>query len=359
MVKKILISLLPVGIFIFLISGYYPHITENVYSLLIFKMLGQAISSLTGLLPFSLAEFVIVLSAIFLIGYIIKAVLSITKTKQKGKILKTFILNLLAAAGIIYFSFLILWGINYNRVKLDEIFNLNIEVPTQRELNGLCEDLLGRANSLRTGLAENRRGVLELPYNKKIGLKIAYKGFENASLHYPNLDGKYGAPKGLMLSKVMCYTGITGFNFPFTGEANINMAIPEHFFPCTVTHEMAHQRGFAREDEANYIAYITCINHPDIYFQYSGTLLALDYSMSALSKIDKSKYNELRSYFSKGVANDLNFNKEFWSRYSGPIEKASDKINDAYLKAHGQEAGIKSYGAMVDLLIAEYRKNKI
>lgn len=355
MIKKIFISLIPAGIFMFVISGYYPHITENVYSSFIYKILGQTISSLTGLFPFSLAELVIILSAAFLIGYILKTLLSLTNRKEKGKILKMFVLNLLAAAGIIYFSFLILWGFNYNRIKLYEIYNLNIEAPTQQELNALCEDLIRRANSLRIDLDENSLGVLELPYDKTYALKIAYKGFENASLHYHNLDGKYRAPKGVRLSKVMCYMGITGFIFPFTCEANVNMAIPDPFFPCTVTHEMAHQRGFAREDEANFIAYITCVNHPDLYFQYSGTLMALDYSMSALYNNDKSKYDELVSYFSRAVTNDLNFNKEFWARYSGPIEKASNKINDTYLKAHRQKAGIKSYGEVVDLLIAEYR----
>lgn len=347
--------LLLIGILIFLVSGYYPYITEKIYSLFIYKMLSQSISRLTGLFPFSLAEGVIVFSAIFIIAYTLRFGVSLGKTKKMEEI-KKFLLNLLTVAGIIYFSFQILWGLNYNRMRLDEILSLDAQTPTQEELIGLCEDLILQTNKLRTSLNQSTDNVMTLPYEKAQALKIAYKGFENASLYYPRLDGKYGRPKGIILSKPMCYTGISGFFFPFTSEANVNMSTPDPFFPCTITHEMAHQRGFAREDEANFIAYIACINHPDIYFQYSGTLSALSYSMRALRKINNSKYNELLTTYSEGVARDLKFNNDFWNRYSGPIEKASDKINDTYLKTQNQKTGVKSYGAMVDLLIAEYRR---
>ncbi len=197
---------------------------------------------------------------------------------------------------------------------------------------------------------------MELPYNKKYILKTAHLGYDKASLQYTKLKGNYGTPKAILLSTPMCYTGITGFYFPFTNEANINMSEPDSFLPFTTTHEMAHQIGFAKEDEANYIAYIACINHPDINFQYSGTLSALSYSFNALRKSDAEKYKELILTCSTGVINDLKYNQDFWKKYSGPVEKIDDKINDTYLKSQNQQSGTKSYGAMVDLLLAEYRK---
>lgn len=333
--------------------------TEKVYSRFIYKILGQTISSFFGLIPLSMAELIIGFSAVFALGYMIKTAYYLVTHPNREKIFKKFIVDIFCIVGLVYFCFVILWGINYNRLSFEEMLNLNTKSPTQEELVRLCYDLATRANSLRDGLNENSDGVMMLPYERTQALEIAYKGFEKASSSYPILDGKYGRPKGIMLSELMCYTGITGFIFPFTGEANINTKTPEPFFPSTVTHEMAHQRGIAREDEANFIAYVTCIHHPDTYFQYSGTLLALSYSMSALRKANTSEYKEFISGLSPGVVRDLNFNSEFWNRYSGPVEEASSKINDTYLKANKQKAGIKSYGAMVDLLIAEYRKNNI
>jgi hypothetical protein len=353
----ILILLLPLGIILTQVSRIFPNFIEKFYSSFFYKIIANILSALTRFLPFSLAELIIVSFSILTLGYILKTIFKLYKCKNKRfKILKNAILNAFVAVGLIYFSFQILWGFNYQRPTLDKIFELNVRKSSSNELALLCESLVYRTNTLRQEINENENGVMELPYNKKYILKTAHLGYDSASLQYTKLNGNYGTPKAILLSTPMCYTGITGFYFPFTNEANINMAEPVSFLPFTTTHEMAHQRGFAKEDEANYISYLACINHPDVNFQYSGTLAALSYSINALRKNDPERYNALISTCSKGVLNDLNYNYEFWARYSGPIEKINDKINDTYLKSQNQKSGTKSYGAMVDLLLADYRK---
>lgn len=270
--------------------------------------------------------------------------------------LKNFGLNTLAVLGVIYFSFQLLWGFNYQRLSLDKIFELNIQASSSTEVVELCKALIKKSNSLRESLNEDKNGVMQLPYSKRHMLKTAYLGYDKASLKYPRLRGNYGTPKGILLSIPMCYTGFTGFYFPFTSEANVNTSAPDSILPFTTSHEMAHRRGYAKEDEANYIAYIACINHPDINFKYSGTLSALSYSFNALKENDSQKYNELLLTCSSSVLNDLKYKDSFWQGYSGTIEKIGETINDTYLKAENQESGTKSYGEMVDLLLAEHRK---
>ena len=351
------ILLLPLGIILSQISRIFPNFIENYYSSFLYKIIASSLSTITGFLPFSLAEFIIISFPTFILWYILKTIITLFKGNNKRlEIIKNFILNILAITGVIYFSFQILWGFNYQRLTLDKVFQLNVRKSSSKELGDLCEILVNNSNTLRKKVIENKNGVMEIPYNKNYILKTAQLGYDSASLKYPKLKGNYGTPKGILLSIPMCYTGITGFYFPFTNEANINMEEPDSFLPFTTAHEMAHQRGFAKEDEANYIAYIACINHPDIIFQYSGTLSALSYSFSALQKSDPQKYSELILTCSISVLNDLKFNQEFWTRYSGPIEKINDKINDTYLKSQNQQSGTKSYGAMVDLLLAQYRK---
>ena len=339
-------------------STLLPNYIENFYSSFFYKIIATILSALTGFFPFSLAELIIVCFSTFALWYISKMILDLYRYKNKRvETSKNFALNILALTGVIYFSFQLLWGFNYQRLPLDKIFELNIRNSSPTEVADLCKTLINNSNTLRENLKENKNGIMELPYTKQYMLKTAYLGYNNASLKYPKLKGDYGIPKSILLSIPMCYTGITGFYFPFTNEANINMAEPDSFLPFTTAHEMAHQRGFAKEDEANYIAYIACINHPDVNFQYSGTLAALSYSFSALRKIDARKFKQLILTCSTSVLNDLNYNQRFWKGYSGPIESLGDKINDTYLKAQNQESGTQSYGAMVDLLLAEHRKN--
>ncbi|MBK5240102.1 DUF3810 domain-containing protein [Clostridium sp.] len=355
--RIILILLLPLGIILTQMSRIIPGFIEKFYSSFFYKIIANILSALTRFLPFSLAELIIVSFAVFTLWYILKTVVELYKCKNRRlKILKNTVLNIFATLGLIYFSFQILWGFNYQRLTLNKIFELNVRKSSSNELALLCESLVDRTNTLRQKINEDQSGVMELPYNKKYILKTAHLGYDSASLQYTKLKGNYGTPKAILLSTPMCYTGITGFYFPFTNEANINIAEPVSFLPFTTTHEMAHQLGFAKEDEANYISYIACINHPDVNFQYSGTLAALSYSISALRKDNPEIYNTMILTCSKGVLNDLNYSHEFWAKYSGPIEKINDKINDTYLKSQNQKSGTRSYGAMVDLLLAEYRK---
>ncbi|MGH4050902.1 MAG: DUF3810 domain-containing protein [Clostridium sp.] len=355
--QLLLILLLPLGIVITQLSKIFPTFIENFYSSFIYKIIAKILSVITGLLPFSLAELILISFVILTLLYILNMIFTICKYKNKRlKILKIFIINILATSGLIYFSFQVLWGFNYQRLTLNKLFELNVRSSSSNELALLCESLTDSSNALREKINENQYGVMELPYNRKYILETAHLGYDKASLQYPKLKGNYGTPKAILLSNTMSYTGITGFYFPFTGEANINMTEPDSFLPFTTTHEMAHQIGFAKEDEANYLAYVACINHPDVNFQYSGTLAALSYSYNVLHKIDPERYKDLILTCSTGVINDLNYNQEFWQKYSGPVDKIGDKVNDTYLKSQNQKSGTKSYGAMVDLLLANYRK---
>ena len=171
------------------------------------------------------------------------------------------------------------------------------------------------------------------------------------------LKGIYSRPKGVYSSKLLCYAGITGIFMPFTYEANVNMMTPDPSFPHTIMHEMAHQRGFSREDEANFVGYLACKYHPDYDFQYSGYYHALVYSLNTLYGYDKDKSDEIMGMLSKDVLKDMTYENNFWKQFESPIEEITTAINDNYLKANHQYDGVYSYGRVVDLLLAERRQN--
>ncbi|PKM77283.1 MAG: hypothetical protein CVU90_08230 [Firmicutes bacterium HGW-Firmicutes-15] len=173
------------------------------------------------------------------------------------------------------------------------------------------------------------------------------------------MGGRYGQPKGIFLSEPMSYLGFAGVYSPFTGEANINMSLPDAMLPCTVSHEMAHQWGFAREDEANYIAYLTCNLNPNPDFQYSGNLLAVIISMNMLKKYDIERYLQLQEKYSHGVREDLKNYSVFLKKHESIAGNISNDVNDLYLKSNRQVDGVYSYNRMVDLLIADFRSKKI
>jgi hypothetical protein len=164
-----------------------------------------------------------------------------------------------------------------------------------------------------------------------------------------------GRAKPVLLSPLMSYLGIGGIYAPFTGEANVNATLPDWDRPFTVCHELAHQRGFAREDEANYLAYLACRSHPDRDFQYSGTFQAALYVLGALYAADRPAYDAVRPSLPPPLERDLAALAAWRARYKSRLSRVQDRVNDTYLRTQGQREGVRSYGRMVDLLLAERR----
>lgn len=350
------ILLLPLFISVNYILSFYPSTVESIFTRGFNKPILQLLSSITGIFSFSIGEIILISFVIFLTIYLVVFIKNLFKKQNKFYLLKDFIAKVLLIITGIYVLFLLLWGFNYQRLPLSTIVDLNVEPADISDLEGLNRDLIERTNSLRSLVLEDDNGVMYIEDGVDGIISRAKDGFNRISKTIPQLDGKFGKPKKIFFSKALTYTGIAGIYFPFTGEANINTNIPLLTLPSTIIHEMAHQRGFAREDEANYIAYLACISHPNIDFQYSGTLLALIHSMNELFKYDKEKYFELQQQYSDGVKRDLKYISKFWKSYEGPVERNFSEMNNAYLKSNLQRDGVYSYGRMVDLLMAEYKK---
>lgn len=350
-VKYIIILLLPIVGIINIVTRKYPPFIERFYSNSINKIVRQGLSLTTGVLPFSVAEVLLIALYAILAGMLLTLIMKL----RKGGFVK-YLTTIVAYLSGLYILFILLWGLNYNRLSFDKIAKLNVEKSSKQQLMSLCNNLIEKANSLRVLVKEDSNGVMTIEGGYRNVFKRASIGYEQISKKYPPLSGRYGPPKPVFLSEAMCYTGITGMYMPYTGEANVNVKIEDFMLPNTTAHEMAHQRGFAKEDEANYISYLACTMHPDKDFQYSGVMLALINSMNALAKADLESYKQLRNNYSEGVKRDLLYQNAFWQKYSGKIDEISNKVNNTYLKSNGQQDGVASYGRMVDLLLAEYKK---
>jgi hypothetical protein len=261
----------------------------------------------------------------------------------------------LAVAGAVYLAFLLSWGLNYAREPFALLAGLDTSPARTAELRAVCEQLVARANQLRVGLPEDGRGVMRLPDGLPGALARAQAGYREAAVVYAVLGGHAPRPKPLASSRVFSYLGITGIFFPWTGEPNVNADVPDPDLPFAVSHEMAHARGFAREDEAGYIGYLACSFHPDPDFRYSGVLAATVYALNALWAVDRKAHDEVAGRRSPAVRRDLQALQEWSDRYSGRLSRASRRVNNAYLRSQGQAEGVRSYGRMVDLLIAERR----
>ncbi|MGI6123509.1 MAG: DUF3810 domain-containing protein [Acetivibrionales bacterium] len=354
--KFLSIMLIPLALLIKWIMSQYPEFTENVYSRGIYKYIMQPVSLLTGLIPFSVAEMALIFLLIFVPVRLIYLVVKAIKT-GKWSTFMPFVANLVLIGSLWFFIQMMVWNINYERLPYSQLAGINMQDSSVEELDALCRWLVDNTNKLREQVSENEDGVMFVEGGYKSVFKRVQKGYEAVAQKYPFLGGKYGPPKPVLLSRLMSHTNIIGIYSCLTGEANIDIDIPHIELASTTMHEMAHQRGFAREDEANYIAYITCMAHPDADFKYSGSVMALQYSMNALYAESPDRYFAIAKNYSDGYLRDLEAERTYWNQFQGIARDVSDKMNDTYLKLNGEEDGVKSYGRMIDLLLAEHKSS--
>lgn len=325
---------------------------EFLYSQKIYLNIAHTLSLVFNIFPFSFGE----LFVIFLVIILFYKLILIIKDFSIKRLIN-YMLNIIMLIITLQVIFWCFWGINNYRYTVDKLADINLTPSSIEKLNEVCIYLIEKTNNLRTSMPENDLGISFIPGNYEYVFnysKIAY----NYSSEFYNFipKGYFCKPKAMLASELMCKMNYTGIYNPFTNEANINIMEPEFKIPFTVCHELAHQRGFAKENEANFISFLTCISSKNIYFEYSGYLSALIYCTNALYEADKNMYVNIRKSYSEGVIRDLNYLSSFWSKYKGKTAEIASKNNDRFLKSTNQPQGVKSYGMVVDLIIAYYGK---
>lgn len=335
---------------------------ERYYSLGFYPLWAGALSALTGLLPFSLAEWLVALfAAVCLTGLVCFVATLVRYRRSWGRVLLRYSLRLVSLLAAVALLFTMGGGLNYYRYSFTHYSGLEVRPSETDQLADLCRELLAQANTLRQTLPEDSRGVSQLQQEGMALSRQANAGYQALAARNQQYARLFDLstrvpPKPVFFSKAMSYMQIVGFFFPYTIEANVNVDITHFGIPNAMTHELAHIAGFMREDEANFIAYLACRENPDPFFQYSGTMLALIHSTNALHSRAPELHSQIMAEAHPGVRRDLVADSLYYQQHDTKFGEFSTKVNDTYLKANSQTDGVASYGRMVDLLLADYRQ---
>ena len=358
--RLFLLLLTPVAAVLLYVAKRNPWFTEYVFARGFFKIYSQIFSMLSGAFAFSLAEYGIIFAVFAVPAIIVFEIVHIVKTKGKRLyIIFRDLLTVACIASLAYFLLVVGCSVNYYRYSFADIAGLTVRDSSVEELKALCFELGERASAARAKITtEDEEGCMVLPGGmNELALKCR-DAYNKLAGTYPCVGGFYARPKCIIHSTFMSRTEFTGVYVPFTMESNVNIDVPHYSIASTMCHELAHLRGFIREDEANYLAYLACTASDDPVLQYSGLAEALIYAGNALAGKDMDAYSELYASVDQGIIRDFVANSRYWDQFHNTvISNTADAINDSYLKANDQEDGVQSYGRVVDLLLAEYRKN--
>ncbi len=313
---------------------------------------------LTNLIPFSFAELLVLLIplALFLLIFY-----GIKYRSQTVRSVLAYIVILLSGVSFLFSTFVLNHGIGYHTTELGDRISLANDPVYVTELAETAEKLIDEIHIHLPLIEYERSGASNMPYSLTHMNDKLMDAYDSLAAKYDFIQNPNSRVKPVMLSELMSYSHFTGFYTFFTGEANINIDFPDYTLPYTAAHELAHQRGIARENEANFVAFLACMESPDCYIRYCGLVNMYEYVANALYSADnspgKTRYYEVTSKLDPRIRGEMNAYSEFFSKYRhSAISNVTTSINDSFLKANGNEEGSKSYGLVVNLAVSYYKE---
>ena len=268
----------------------------------------------------------------------------------------TYIGILLSVVALIGSIFIWNFAAGYWGRSLDQKLGLDRRDCSAEELYLTAELLSQQMHALSDEIVFLEDGFSVMPYSYEEMNEKLLDAYDSFAADHDFIDHFYSRVKPIMLSEPMSYTHITGVYSFFTGEANINVNFPDYCVPFTAAHELAHQRGISREDEANFVAFLVCMESDDPYIRYSACLNLYEYVANALAEADTKRFYESYGALPVEVQREEAAYSEFFEKYRDNVAAdISDATNDSYLQLQGVPQGSRSYNLVVDLAVAYFR----
>jgi len=326
------------------VLSQYPSFIEGYYSNGLYPIISKGFRYVFGWLPFSFGDLMYTALIIIVIRELVLLF------KRRFRQLRKALIHLFATVSVVYFAFHMLWGMNYYRQPINASLGIEREY-SQEDLIQLTERLIEKSNTLHQSLQKIDTLKVTFTAAKTAIFKSTLSGYETLRQQFPQLDYPPKSIKTSLLSYPLSVMGYSGYLNPISLEAQINGLIPKYHWPVVSCHEQAHQLGYAKENEANFMAVLATINNPDPYFQYSGSIFALRYCLNDVYRRDRELGLCLREKIRAGIFANYAESRAFWDSFENPLEPIFDAIYGSYLKANNQPDGMKTYSYMVALLV--------
>lgn len=350
--KYILPLFLLVQIIFLRILRYFPDYVEGFYSNNIFLRISHFLRIALGRIPFSLGDCIYAFLILAIIGWFWR----IRKTWRTEW--KDHLLTILGKISVFYFFFHLLWAFNYYRKPLFEKMEIKREY-TDADLLAFTKRLMVKTNEIQQLITKSKNEKVVFPYAQKESFQKILNGYNNLAKEHPYFKYETLSVKKSLFSTPLTYMGFGGYLNPFTNEAQINDKLPMYTFPLTTAHEMAHQIGYASENECNFIGVLASVKNDDLYYQYAGYAFTLHYCLSVWNYKDEKVYKELMQNIHPGILKNFQESEDFWRRYDTFIDKGFHFLWDNFLKTNNQKDGMESYSKFIDLMINYYKTRQL
>jgi len=335
------------------LSSFYSAFIEHYYSNGLYPVISKVQRFLFGWVPFSVGDLIY---AFFIVVVLVKTwqVLKILiKRKYSRRYFLAGLKQIIFFILFLYVFFYLLWGLNYSRKGIAAQLDLRMAKYTPAELDSLTSVLEERLNYYAAQVQPAQRDSF---YKKRNLFHESYEAYKLAHQQYPYLNYEPRSVKPSLFSYAGNIFGFEGYYNPFSGEGQVNTTIPVFMQPYVACHEIGHQVGYGKENEANFAGFLACRLHPSAVFRYSVYFDMYNYTINSLFRNDSARAKEYLQALHPQVKKDYDEIRRFFSKYENPIQPFITWIYGKYLKANNQPAGKRTYSEVIAFLIAYQRK---
>jgi hypothetical protein len=317
------------------------HTVERAYSRGVYPIIQPKLTSLSNHTPFAWFDGVVVLAVCVLI-----ALWTIRLRRRREGIARTIgglTIDTAAIAAVFYFWFLGAWGLNYQRQPLRDQLDFREERITRAALRELAAHTVDSLNALHRNA--HAAGWPELGATPE-ALELAFVQVQrDLAITWTVRPGR---PKRTLFNFYFTRVAIDGMTAPFFLETLANDTLLPFERAGTIAHEWSHLAGYADESEANFVGWLVCMRAP-APIQYSGWLSLYGTIVGGLPRSDR---DEITQRLDVGPRTDIRAISDRIRRHAIPAaSRAGYALYDRFLKANRVEAGVRSYGEVLRLLL--------
>ena len=335
------------------LSSLYSSFIEQYYSNGTYIVISKVQRFVFGWIPFSIGDLIygfFILVLLVKLGQVLKILF---KRKFNRQYFVTALKQIIFFFLLVYVFFYLLWGLNYSRIGIARQLNLKMSGYTVTELDTLTNVLEQRLNHYAAMFKPAQRDSF---YKKKNLFNESYEAYKLASQQYSFLKYEPRSIKPSLYSYAGNIFGFEGYYNPFSGEGQVNTTVPVFVQPFVACHEVGHQVGYGKENEANFAGFLACRLHPSPVFRYSVYFDIYNYTIRELYRYDSLRAKRYLNVLHPQVKEDYEQLRRFFKKYKNPVEPVITWIYGKYLQANNQPAGKKTYSEVIAFLIAYQRK---
>jgi len=342
-IRRLTVELLPIVVALVLavvpISASW---IEFWYSTTAYPRIQRTLTPFSNLVPFAILDLLLLIVVPTVVFRLVAAGRESWRVRGIRPLGRT-VFHLLTTTAALYIAFLMLWGFNYRRVRMEDRLVLDRPAPNSQQVVELGLKAVSEMNRLYSTAHEQLVVGSEW---RDAALRNAFADVQRTLAAAPQAEP--GRLKRSMLGPYFRWAGVDGMVNPFGLEVIANPDLLAFERPFVAAHEWSHLAGYADEAEANFVGWLTCIRASPSH-QYSAWFFLY---WQIAGEVNAEERGRLNMALADGPRRDVNAVITRLRRGQIPaLQRASWQVYDKYLKANRVEAGVRSYGEVVTLVL--------